>query len=92
MAGTRVTHGNSRAPGRDGRIVMQFEAKVGALYLTPVGRVAKLARITQAPEGDDLILLFHYLKVDGQVEMKGPVPDSLEIREGVAGRVMKRLA
>lgn len=92
MAGTRVTHGPSRTPSRAGRIVMQFEAKVGALYLTPSGRVAQLKRVKPDADGRDLVLLFHYVGVDGQTEMRGPVADSVEITEGMAAQILKRLA
>ena len=93
MAGQRVS--TQAAGGRaalTGRKVVQFEARIGNLYLTRMGRVCKLMRI-EPPTSDrpDSLLGFGYVDQDNRVLRLGPAIDGFDMNERVASRLLTRV-
>lgn len=93
MAGQRVSReaASGRAPG-PGRVHVQFEARIGNLYLTRMGRVCKLLRI-EPPTRDrpDSLLGFGYVDQDNRVIRLGPSVDGFDMHERVAARLLTRV-
>jgi hypothetical protein len=93
MAGQRVS--TQAAGGRatpTGRQVLQFEARIGFLYLTRMGRVCKLLRI-EPPTADrpDCLLGFGYVDQDNRVVRIGATIDGFDMRERTASRLLTRV-
>ena len=93
MAGQRVS--TQAAAGRaapTGRKVVQFEARIGNLYLTRMGRVCKLLRI-EPPTADrpDSLLGFGYVDQDNRVVRIGATIDGFDMRERTASRLLTRV-
>lgn len=90
MAGQRVS---TQAAGglalSTGRKVVQFESRIGNLYLTRMGRVCKLLRI-EPPTADrpDCLLGFGYVDQDNRVLRTGPSVDGFDMHERVASRLL----
>jgi hypothetical protein len=92
MAGQRVAKEQAagRAAGPAGRQVhAQFEAKIGRLFLTRMGRVCKLLRV-EPPTKDrpDCLLGFGYVDLDNRVIRLGPSIDGFDMHERVASRLL----
>jgi hypothetical protein len=93
MAGQRVSTqaaGGRAAP--TGRKVVQFESRIGHLYLTRMGRVCKLLRI-EPPTKDraDCLLGFGYVDEQNRVLRLGPSVDGFDMHERVASRLLTRV-
>jgi hypothetical protein len=93
MAGQRVS--TQAAGGRatpTGRKVVQFEARIGNLYLTRMGRVCKLMRI-EPPTADwpDSLLGFGYVDENNRVLRIGPSIDGFDMHERIASRLLTRV-
>jgi len=93
MAGQRVSR--EAAAGRAGpagRKVVQFESRIGNLYLTRMGRVCKLLRI-EPPTADrpDCLLGFGYVDEHNRVLRLGPSVDGFDMHERVASRLLTRV-
>lgn len=93
MAGQRVA--KEQAAGRAGpagRVHVQFEARIGNLYLTRMGRVCKLLRI-EPPSRDcpDSLLGFGYVDLDNRVIRMGPAIDGFDMLERVASKLLTRV-
>jgi hypothetical protein len=93
MAGQRVSR--EAAAGRalpTGRKVVQFESRIGNLYLTRMGRVCKLLRI-EPPTADrpDCLLGFGYVDENNRVLRLGPSVDGFDMHERVASRLLTRV-
>ena len=93
MAGQRVF--TQAAAGRalpTGRQVLQFEARIGYLYLTRMGRVCKLLRI-EPPTADrpDSLLGFGYVDENNRVLRIGATIDGFDMRERRASRLLTRV-
>jgi hypothetical protein len=93
MAGQRVF--TQAAAGRalpTGRQVLQFEARIGFLYLTRMGRVCKLLRI-EPPTADrpDSLLGFGYVDQDNRVLRIGATIGGFDMRERTASRLLTRV-
>lgn len=88
MAGTRVHRENGITRH------LAFEPKVGALYLTRLGRTVKLTKIVHGEIGPrgDMVLAFAYVGLDGQPDRQGGRIDGFEMTEGVAARCLVRIA
>lgn len=93
MAGQRVSR--EAAAGRalpTGRKVVQFEARIGTLYLTRMGRVCKLLRIEPATaDRPDRLLGFGYVDEHNVVLRQGPTVDGFDMHERVASRLLTRV-
>jgi hypothetical protein len=93
MAGQRVSR--EAAAGRAlpaGRKVVQFEARIGNLYLTRMGRVCKLLRIEPATaDRADRLLGFGYVDEHNVVLRQGPAVDGFDMHERVASRLLTRV-
>jgi hypothetical protein len=93
MAGQRVSR--EAAAGRalpTGRKVVQFEARIGNLYLTRMGRVCKLLRIEPATaDRPDCLLGFGYVDEHNRVLRLGPSVDGFDMNERVASRLLTRV-
>jgi hypothetical protein len=93
MAGQRVSR--EAAAGRAlpaGRKVVQFEARIGNLYLTRMGRVCKLLRIEPATaDRPDRLLGFGYVDEHNVVLRQGPTVDGFDMHERVASRLLTRV-
>jgi len=93
MAGQRVSR--EAAAGRAGpagRKVVQFEAHIGNLYLTRMGRVCKLLRIEPATaDRPDRLLGFGYVDEHNVVLRQGPTVDGFDMHERVASRLLTRV-
>jgi len=93
MAGQRVSR--EAAAGRalpNGRKVVQFEARIGNLYLTRMGRVCKLLRIEPATaDRADRLLGFGYVDEHNVVLRQGPTVDGFDMHERVASRLLTRV-
>lgn len=90
MAGQRVSKekAGGRAPG-PARQHVQFEAKIGRLYLTRMGRVCKLLRVEPATKDrPDALLGFGYVDLDNRVIRLGPSVDGFDMHERVASRLL----
>lgn len=93
MAGHRVSReaagGRAQGPGRQH---VMFEARIGNLYLTRMGRVCKLLRI-EPPTRDraDCLLGFGYVDLENKVIRLGPSIDGFDMNEGVAARLLTRV-
>lgn len=93
MAGQRVSReaaaGRAQGPARQH---VQFEARIGQLYLTRMGRVCKLLRI-EPPSRDraDSLLGFGYVDQDNRVIRVGPSVDGFDMHERVAARLLTRV-
>ena len=93
MAGQRVSReaagGRAQGPGRQH---VMFEARIGNLYLTRMGRVCKLLRI-EPPTRDraDSLLGFGYVDLDNKVIHLGGGVDGFDMHEGVAARLLTRV-
>jgi hypothetical protein len=72
--------------------VVQFEARIGNLYLTRMGRVCKLLRI-EPPTADrpDCLLGFGYVDQDNRVLRIGPSIDGFDMHERIASRLLTRI-
>ena len=93
MAGQRVfTQAAAGRAGPTGRQVLQFEARIGYLYLTRMGRVCKLLRI-EPPTADrpDSLLGFGYVDEHNRVLRLGPSVDGFDMHERVASRLLTRV-
>lgn len=93
MAGQRVS--TQAAGGRatpTGRKVVQFESRIGNLYLTRMGRVCKLLRI-EPPTADrpDCLLGFGYVDEHNRVLRIGPSIDGFDMHERIASRLLTRV-
>ena len=93
MAGQRVS--KEKAAGRAGpagRVHVQFEARIGNLYLTRMGRVCKLLRI-EPPTADraEPLLGFGYVDLQNKVMRIGPAVDGFDMHERVAARLLTRV-
>ena len=93
MAGQRVSR--EAAAGRAlhaGRQLGQFEACIGNLYLTRMGRVCKLLRI-EPPTADraDPLLGFGYVDQHNRVLRVGPSIDGFDMHARIAGRLLTRV-
>lgn len=95
MAGQRVSR--EQAAGRAGRAGasrqhLQFEARIGYLYLTRMGRVCKLLRILPATaDSPEARLCFAYVDEHGQVLRHGLAVDGFDMHEAVASRLLTRV-
>jgi len=93
MAGQRVSR--EAAAGHalpTGRKVVQFEARIGNLYLTRMGRVCKLLRIEPATaDRPDRLLGFGYVDEHNVVLRQGPTVDGFDMHERVASRLLTRV-
>jgi hypothetical protein len=93
MAGQRVSTqaaGGRAAP--TGRKVVQFEARIGNLYLTRMGRVCKLLRIEPpTKERADCLLGFGYVDDHNRVLRIGPSIDGFDMHERIASRLLTRV-
>lgn len=90
MAGQRVSKekAGGRAVGPVSRHV-QFEAKIGRLYLTRMGRVCKLLRVEPATKDrPDALLGFGYVDLENRVIRIGPAIDGFDMHERVASRLL----
>lgn len=93
MAGQRVSReaaaGRAKAPAQQH---VQFQARIGHLYLTRMGRVCKLLRI-EAPTRDraDSLLGFGYVDEANRVIRLGPSVDGFDMHERVAARLLTRV-
>ena len=91
MAGQRVTKEKAagQAAGPTGRQHFLFEARIGNLYLTRMGRVCKLLRI-EPPTRDraDVLLGFGYVDLENKVIRLGPSIDGFDMNERVAARLL----
>lgn len=92
MAGQRVTAeaAAGRAPGTaPGRVDTQFEAKIGRLFLTRMGRMCKLLRV-EPPTRDrpDSLLGFGYVDMEYRVIRVGATIDGFDMHERVASRLL----
>jgi hypothetical protein len=93
MAGQRVTREaagcKAKAPAQKH---LQFQARVGHLYLTRMGRVCKLLRI-EPPTRDraDCLLGFGYVDLENRVIRVGPSIDGFDMHERVASRLLTRV-
>lgn len=90
MAGQRVS--TEAAAGRaagPGRVHSQFEARIGRLYVTRMGRVCKLLRV-EPPTSDrpDSLLGFGYVDLQNKVIRQGPAIDGFDMHERVASRLL----
>jgi hypothetical protein len=93
MAGQRVfTPAAAGRAGPTGRQVLQFEARIGNLYLTRMGRVCKLLRI-EPPTADrpDSLLGFGYVDDHNRVLRIGPSIDGFDMHERIASRLLTRV-
>jgi hypothetical protein len=93
MAGQRVfTQAAAGRAGPTGRQVLQFEARIGYLYLTRMGRVCKLLRI-EPPTADrpDSLLGFGYVDEHNRVLRIGATIDGFDMRERTASRLLTRV-
>ena len=93
MAGQRVS--TQAAGGRawpTGRKVVQYESRIGNLYLTRMGRVCKLLRI-EPPTSDrpDCLLGFGYVDEHNRVLRIGPSIDGFDMHERIASRLLTRI-
>ena len=93
MAGQRVS--TQAAGGRatpTGRKAVQFESRIGNLYLTRMGRVCKLLRI-EPPTADrpDCLLGFGYVDEHNRVLRIGPSIDGFDMNERIASRLLTRV-
>jgi hypothetical protein len=72
--------------------VVQFEARIGNLYLTRMGRVCKLLRI-EPPTADrpDCLLGFGYVDEHNRVLRIGPSIDGFDMHERIASRLLTRI-
>jgi hypothetical protein len=72
--------------------VLQFEARIGFLYLTRMGRVCKLLRI-EPPTSDrpDCLLGFGYVDDHNRVLRIGPSIDGFDMHERIASRLLTRV-
>jgi hypothetical protein len=72
--------------------VVQFEARIGNLYLTRMGRVCKLLRI-EPPTSDrpDCLLGFGYVDDHNRVLRIGPSIDGFDMHERIASRLLTRV-
>ena len=69
-----------------------FEALVGAVYLTRMGRTARLMRMgAEAGVRGDRVLHFHYVNPAGQGDPQGARADGVARHESVAARRMTRI-
>ena len=76
-----------------GRRVLQFHSTVGCLYLTRLGRVARLMSVDPCPEGGpDPVLSFGYVDENDEVIRRGPTVEGFEMREGLAARLLTRVS
>ena len=94
MAGQRVSReaaaGRASPAGR--KVVVQFEARIGNLYLTRMGRVCKLLRIEPATaDRPDRLLGFGYVDEHNVVLRQGPTVDGFDMHERVASRLLTRV-
>lgn len=93
MAGQRVSReaAAARAKGPAQQHV-QFQARIGHLYLTRMGRVCKLLRI-EPPTRDraDSLLGFGYVDEANRVIRLGPSVDGFDMHERVAARLLTRV-
>lgn len=93
MAGQRVSReaaaGRAHGPVRQH---VQFQASIGTLYLTRMGRVCKLLRI-EPPTKDraDCLLGFGYVDLDNKVIRLGPSVDGFDMHERVASGLLTRV-
>lgn len=93
MAGQRVS--KEKAGGRaavPARQHVQFEARIGNLYLTRMGRVCKLLRV-EPPTADraEALLGFGYVDLQNKVIRIGPSVDGFDMHERVAARLLTRV-
>ena len=91
MAGQRVSKERAagRAAGPASRQHVQFEARIGNLYLTRMGRVCKLLRVEPATKDrPDALLGFGYVDLDNRVIRLGPSIDGFDMHERVASRLL----
>lgn len=94
MAGQRVAKEQAagRAAGPTGRQHFLFEARIGTLYLTRMGRVCKLLRIEPPTrERADVLLGFGYVDLENKVIRLGPSIDGFDMNERVAARLLTRV-
>lgn len=71
---------------------LAFEAKVGALYLTRLGRIAKLTGAAPDHARGDALLTFVYCDEAGKTDRQGAKADGFDMHEGLAARLMTRIA
>ena len=94
MAGQRVSReaaaGRAKGPALQQHV--QFQARIGHLYLTRMGRVCKLLRI-EPPTRDraDSLLGFGYVDEANRVIRLGPSVDGFDMHERVAARLLTRV-
>ena len=94
MAGQRVPKESAagRAAGPARQVHVQFEAKIGRLYLTRMGRVCKLLRVEPATKDrPDALLGFGYVDESNRVIRLGPSIDGFDMHERVASRLLTRV-
>lgn len=71
---------------------VQFEARVGALYLTRLGRVCKLLRVgPPSPNSSEPQLTFGYVDADNQVIRRGAGVDGFDMLESTASRLLTKV-
>lgn len=91
MAGQRVSKERAagRAAGPARQVHVQFEAKIGRLYLTRMGRVCKLLRVEPSTKDrPDALLGFGYVDESNRVIRLGPSIDGFDMHERVASRLL----
>jgi hypothetical protein len=63
------------------------------LFLTASGRVCRLIKVKpEAGPRGDLVLSFLYCELDGTVAAQGALREGFEMHDGVAARLMRRIA